>query len=145
MGWNLEEAILHYHKMGAPQDQGVLIRLLKEVQQENGGSVSRSDVASIASAYEIKPGILFALIKRIPSLRLEDRHSLEICAGPNCGKQQKLAELARRLQDQFGDKLEVKFVPCMRMCGKGPNIRFDGQICHNMTPLLLQEMVKKTL
>ena len=34
MNWNLEEAISYYQKQGAPRDQGALISLLKEIQQE---------------------------------------------------------------------------------------------------------------
>ena len=38
MGWNLEEALTYYRRMGAPGDQNALIGLLREIQQEHGGS-----------------------------------------------------------------------------------------------------------
>ena len=38
-------------------------------------------------------------------------------------------------------KAELKFVPCMRMCGKGPNVRWNGTVYHRATKELLQELL----
>lgn len=137
MNWNLEEAIVYYRTQGAPEDQSVLIGLLREIQKENGG-VSRGDLENIAEAMEIKIGVLLALMKRIPSLRLKDTSCLEICAGPNCGKHRELAAFAENL---CKGRVELKFVPCMRMCGKGPNIRWNGKLYYRATKELLQEVI----
>ena len=142
MNWNLEEAISYYRTQGAPGDQSVLIRLLREVQQEKGGAIPAFAIGVIAREYGIKEGILLALIKRIPSLRLGQGHCLELCSGPNCGKHRELAQYAEKLGRESSGKLEVKFVPCMRLCGKGPNIRWDGKLYHKATRELLDELVK---
>ena len=81
MNWNLEEAISYYRTQGAPGDQSVLIRLLREVQHEKGGAIPTFAIGMIAREYGIKEGILRALIKRIPSLRLGQGHCLELCGG----------------------------------------------------------------
>ena len=141
MTWNLQEALTHYKSIGAPADQQALIALLREIQAERGGTVSRADLGQICEYYQIKEAILLALIRRIPSLRLSDTHILELCAGPNCGKSAALAACAEKLQKEAGYTL--KYIPCMRMCGKGPNIRWDGKVYHGMTEELLQELVKK--
>ena len=141
MEWTLQEALIHYQNMGAPTDQQALISLLREVQSENGSSISRADLGRIAEHFKIKEAILLALIRRIPSLRLSDVHILELCAGPNCGKHTALAACAEKLQKEYG--FTLKYTPCMRMCGKGPNIRWDGKLYNRATEDFLKELVKK--
>ena len=141
MEWNLQEALAHYASIGAPGNQQALISLLREVQSENGGALSRADLGQIAAYYKIKDAILLALIRRIPSLRLNDTHILELCAGPNCGKHTALAACAEKLQKEAG--FTLKYVGCMRMCGKGPNVRWDGKVYNRVTEDVLKELVKK--
>ena len=138
--WTLQEAISYYQNQGAPGDQNALISLLKEIQRENNG-IAQYMLAEIASAYGIKTGVLQALIRRIPSLRVSDVHCLEICAGPNCGKYTALAAYAEKLQQEKG--LTLKFVPCMRLCGKGPNIRWDGKLYHKADKALLKKLIEQ--
>ena len=141
MEWNLQEALAHYKSMGAPADQQALIALLREIQAKNGNALTRADLGTVAAYYHIKEAILQALIRRIPSLRLDDTHILELCAGPNCGKCTALAACAEALQKEYGYTL--KYIPCMRLCGKGPNVRWDGRFYHGVTEELLRELVKK--
>ena len=141
MEWKLQNALIYYKKLGAPSDQQALISLLREAQTENGDALSRADLGQIAEFYQIKEAILLALIRRIPSLRLSDTHILELCAGPNCGKHTALADCAEKLQKEYGYTL--KYTGCMRMCGKGPNIRWDGKVYHGVTEELLKELVRK--
>ena len=129
----------YYRRQGAPSDQTALVNLLKEVQHDHGG-IPRWAVAEIAEAYQVKESFLLAVIKRIPSLRLQDTHLLQLCAGPNCGKHTQLAEEAEKLCKLKG--IELKYMGCQRMCGKGPNIRFDGKLYHKATVELLQELLK---
>ena len=138
--WTLQEAISYYQNQGAPADQNALISLLKEIQRENSG-IAPYMLEEIASAYGIKTGVLQALIRRIPSLRMLDAHCLEICAGPNCGKYTALAAYAEKLQQKKG--VTLKFVPCMRLCGKGPNIRWDGKLYHKADEALLQKLTEE--
>ena len=142
MAWNLQEAILYYKKQGAPRDQSALISLLREIQQESGGSIPAAALEEAAASLNIKSSMFHALIKRIPSLRLSDKHCLNICSGPNCGKAKALADYAETLCRLKSDTIELRFVPCMRMCGKGPNIRWDGTVYHQATPELLEELIK---
>lgn len=141
MSWNLEEAIGYYQTQGAPSDQSALVNLLREVQQENGGGIPRYMLGTVADTYGVKESYLLALIKRIPRLRLEDSHCLEICAGPNCGKRARLAEFAQA--QGFAGKITIKQVPCMRMCGKGPNIKWDGTLYHQADEALLRRLMEK--
>lgn len=141
MAWNMEEAIGYYQSQGAPKDQSALVGLLREIQSEQGGSISRSTLARIAEAYQIKDSFLLAVIRRIPSLRVSDTHCLELCAGPNCGKHTALAAYAETLQKEKG--FVLKFSPCMRMCGKGPNIRWDGKLYHRADEALLRQLTEE--
>jgi len=138
MEWNLEEAMEYYKRQGAPGDQSALIGLLREVQQENGGGIPGWTVEAIARHYDVKPGLMLALIRRIPSLRLAEGHLLEICAGPNCSKRGKLADLA----EKNCANVTVKLVPCMRLCGKGPNIRWDGKVYHGADEALIRRLLE---
>ena len=136
MNWNIDEAILYYKKQGAPADQSAVIALLREVQQEQGGSIPQYMLTPIAEGLGTKEALLNAIIRRIPSLRLANTHLLELCSGPNCGRHTDLANLAESLFR--GKGVTIKYVPCMRMCGKGPNIRWDGQLYHKADEALLR-------
>lgn len=139
MAWNLEEAISYYRTQGAPGEQNALIGFLREVQSENGGIPSYM-LTQAAEGFGIKAGVLLALVRRIPSLRLAEGHCLEICGGPNCGKHRELAAYGEQLAKDRS--FTLKFVPCMRLCGKGPNIRWDGKLYHKATKELLDELTK---
>ena len=142
MEWNLDEAIGYYHRQGAPRDQTALTALLKEIQKEHG-AIPQYAVEAAARAYGIKEALLLALIRRIPGLRLADTHLLEICCGPNCPKKRNLAEFVERTWGEKPEKFTVRQVPCMRLCGKGPNIRWDGVVYHGADEKLLRQLIEK--
>lgn len=135
----MEEMLKYYGSQGAPGDQTALVSLLKEVQQTYG-AIPRWAIAQSAEYYRVKESFLLAIIKRIPSLRLRDSHLLELCAGPNCGKHTKLAAAAEELCKRKG--VTMKYIGCQRMCGKGPNIRYDGKLYHQASWQLLQELLE---
>lgn len=140
MKWSLEEALAYYKKQGAPKDQSALIQLLKEIQQENG-NIPQYMLQTTAQVYGIQKSLLLALIRRIPGLRLDDTHTLQLCAGPNCGKHAALAASAEALCATSGKRVKLQFMPCMRMCGKGPNIKFDGKLYNGATEELLRQLL----
>lgn len=143
MSWDLEEAIAYYRKQGAPGDQSALVSLLREVQQENGGAIPREIPGVIAEGYGVKESLLLALIKRFPSLRLADSHCLELCSGPNCSRRAALAEFVEKTYGVKPKGFMVTFVPCMRMCGKGPNIKWDGKLYHQADEALVRSLIEK--
>jgi len=136
---HMQEMLDYYRRQGAPGDQTALVNLLKEVQSIHG-AVPKWAVVEIAESYGIKESFVLAVVKRIPSLRLQDSHLLELCAGPNCGKHTALAAEAEKLCKLKG--IELKYMGCQRMCGKGPNIKYDGKMYHKATVELLQELLK---
>lgn len=142
MDWNLEEALSYYKKMGAPGDQAALVNLLREVQRENGGGIPRFLVVTITEYYGVKETLILAIIKRIPSLRLSESHCLELCAGPNCPKRAPLAAFVEKTYGSKPQNFQLKYVPCMRMCGKGPNIKWDGKIYHQADEALIRRLVE---
>ena len=139
--WNLEEAVEYYKKQGAPADQSALVSLLREVQQENGGSIPLSALPQIAEGLGSKESYLMAVIKRIPSLRLSDTHELVLCAGPNCSKRAALAAFVEKTYGRNPKKFTIKYGPCMRLCGKGPNIKWDGKIYHGADEALIRSLI----
>lgn len=141
MNWNLEEAITYYKRQGAPGDQSAVVALLREVQQENGGSIPSHILTPIAQGLGTKENLLNAIIRRIPNLRLSDTHLLELCSGANCGRHTALADLAETLFR--GKNVTIRFVPCMRMCGKGPNLRWDGTLYHKADEALLRSFLEQ--
>ena len=140
MAWNLEEATSYYKSQGAPNDQNALVRLLREIQAEYGNGIPQDAVSYVAQVYSIKDTLILAVIRRIPSLRLSDTHILEMCAGANCGKHSALAALGEKLAKERN--FTIRFSPCMRMCGKGPNIKWDGVIYHNADEALLRRLTE---
>ena len=141
MAFSLEEAVAYYKKQGAPSDQSALVSLLREVQQENGGAIPRSALPALTEGLGVKESYLLAVIRRIPSLRLSDNHTLEMCGGPNCGKHAALAAAAEKLCK--GKNVTLKFVPCMRLCGKGPNLKWDGTLYHKADEALIKRLLEE--
>ena len=139
--WQIEEAIAYYKKQGAPSDQNALVCLLREVQQESGGRIPLGALPQIAEELDSKESYLLAVIKRIPSLRLSDTHELILCAGPNCSKRAGLAAFVDREYGRNPKKFTVKYGNCMRMCGKGPNIKWDGKIYHGADEALIRSLI----
>ena len=139
MTFDLKEAVEYYRKQGAPGEQTALVQLLKELQQASGGSISMDSLSEIAAAYSIPLSFLQAVVRRIPSLRMAGSHLLEICSGPNCGR---CADLAAWAEQQSRQGLTIQFVPCMRQCSKGPNIRLDGKLYHSATVAFLEALVR---
>lgn len=139
--WDMEKAVAYYKNKGAPGDQSALVSLLREVQSENGGGIPKGLLMPISQLLGVKESYLLAVVKRIPSLRLADTHILELCGGPVCTKR---AALAAFVEKTYGSKpkgFEVRYVPCMRMCGKGPNIRWDGQLYHGADEALIRRLI----
>ena len=137
MNWNLEEAMDYYAAQGAPRAQSALIALLREIQQEQG-AVLPADLMRMAKRYQVKEALFLALIRRIPGLRLANTHVLEICCGPNCSRKADLAFFAETLEG-----VTVRQVPCMRQCGKGPNIRFDGTLYNGADEALIRRLLQE--
>ncbi len=140
MAWSLEEALAYYRSLGAPQTQTALIQLLQEIQEEHQGSIPLWILPQIAEAYDIKETLLNAIIRRIPRLRLSGTHCLELCGGPNCSRS---AQLARFVEQTYGSApkgVTVKQVGCMRLCGKGPNLKWDGVLYHHADEDLIRSL-----
>ena len=140
MEFSLEEAVVYYKKQGAPADQSALLALLREVQQESGGAIPKTALPALAEGLGVRESYLLALIRRIPSLRLSDLHTLELCAGPNCGKHAALAACAEKRCK--GKNIILKFTPCMGLCGKGPNLRWDGKLYHRADEALIRSLTE---
>lgn len=143
MAWNLDEAAQYYKKQGAPADQNALIAFLLEAKQENSGSIPQHLMADMARALDTKESLLLAIIRRVPRLRLSQQHVLELCAGPNCSARARLADFVDKTYGHGAENLTIKYVPCMRMCGKGPNVRFDGVLYHDANEALIQKLIGK--
>ena len=137
MSWDINEAVEYYRRQGAPGDQNALRNLLTELQEASGGAIPRDLLGRAAEGLGVKESFLTAIIRRIPRLRLADQHVLEICAGPNCSRRGQLAQLA----EQYRGRVEVRLVPCMRQCGTGPNLRFDGKLYNGADGQLLARLV----
>ena len=140
--WDMTEAVAYYRGQGAPGDQSALVSLLREAQSENGGEIPRGLLPQMGQLLGVKESYLLAIVKRIPSLRIADTHILELCGGPNCSKR---ASLAAFVEKTYGTKpkgFEVRYVPCMRMCGKGPNIRWDGQVYNGADEALIRRLLE---
>ena len=139
MDWNLDEAMEYYRRQGAPGDQHALIALIKEICRENG-SISPQMPEKIAAFYGVREALVLALIRRVPGARFSGGHCMELCAGPNCGKSAFLADYAASIAPEG---VEVRRVGCMRLCGKGPNLRWDGTLYHRADRELIRCLMEQ--
>ena len=144
MNWNLQEALAYYGRQGAPGDQTALTALLREVQEEHGGAIPGSLLSDIAEYYQIKESFLQAVIRRIPSLKLAaQKPVLELCAGPNCPKRANLAGFVEKTYGKNPQTFTLRYTGCMRMCGKGPNLRWNGQVYNQADEKLIRTLVEQ--
>ena len=141
MNWTLEEALDYYRSQGAPSDQTALVNLLKEIQSQQGGSIPAWMVEQGAQAYGVKPSYLLAVIRRYPSLRLADTHCLQLCAGPNCSKRGRLSEFVEKTYGTHPAAFRLEYTGCMRMCGKGPNLKWDGVTYNQADEALIRQLI----
>ena len=136
-----KEITQSYMQRGAPGDQGVLMALLRHLQEHWGGSLPASEIGALAAQLGVKESFLQAVVRRVPGLRVGRQNVLELCAGPNCGKSSDLALVAEKLCKQYGVRLQ--FSNCMRMCGKGPNGKLNGTLYHNLNEQRLKALLEK--
>ena len=140
------ELIAYYRDQGAPQDQQMLIALLREMQDVQGGVLAEDTLEQIAGAYDIRAAVLHALIRRVPGLRLEDApHRLEICAACKAG-----AVLRDFVERTYGVKsgavsragFSYHVTPCMKNCKNGPSIRWDGVLHSRADAALIRRLIE---
>ena len=143
MAFSLEEAVAYYKKQGAPGDQSALLSLLREVQNENAGGIPKGLLPQMGEMLGVKESYLLAIVKRIPSLRIADTHLLELCGGPNCSKRAKLEEFVEKTYGSKPTKFALRYVPCMRQCGKGPNIRWDGKLYNGADEAMIRSLIEE--
>ncbi len=137
--WKIEEAIAYYRRQGAPGDQTALINLLKEIQAEHNDVLNHQDVEKVAQVLEVKESFLMAIIKRFPSLKFQDVHCLEVCKGEMCSRKTNLKAILNNLPSN----VELKGVGCMRMCAKGPNVRYDGKVYNYADEVLIKKLINQ--
>ena len=127
----IRELTEYYRQQGAPADQQMLIALLREAQEADGGILSQSTLHAIAEAYALKDAMLMALIRRIPALRCEDvPHKLEVCGTCRAG-----AAIRDFIETEYHVKsggvckeadFSYRITTCMKNCKNGPSVRWDG-------------------
>lgn len=149
--WTLREAIEYYQRQGAPGDQGMLVALLREVQEERGGVLPPADVADIAAAYGLRETFLAAVIKRYPGLRPQEApHRLELCGGPRCSSRD-AARLAAFVEARYDVQpggisarggFSYRISGCMKNCPNGPSLKWDGELHSRADEALLRTLVE---
>lgn len=143
----IRNLIDYYRTQGAPQDQQMLLALLREVQAADGGTLTQCSLTQIAEAYSLKDSMLKALIRRMPSLHLKDvPHRLEVCG--TCEKNRALMEY---IEKNFGVRngsscaqngFSYHITGCMKNCRQGPSIRWDGVLHSRADAALLEQLIK---
>ena len=142
-----KEIIEHYRQQGAPGDQQMVIAMLREMQEEEGGVLSRQSLAQIAEAYAMKESLLSALIRRVPGLRSEEAaHRLEICGTCRAGAALR-AYVEETYRVRSGSVSEAggfayRVTPCMKNCKNGPSIRWDGELYSRADEALLRRLIE---
>lgn len=144
----IRETIEYYRLQGVPQDQQVLIAMLREMQEAEGGALSMPLLEETAAALGIKASMLQAIIRRVPSLRLDTaRHRLEVCGTCKAG-----AKLRGDVERTYGVKsgaihekkgFSYHVTPCMKNCRNGPSIRWDGVLYSRADTALVFSLIEK--
>ena len=147
----LQEMIAYYGDQGAPQDQQMIIALLREAQEAEGGVLSPNTLSVAAEVYGIKVSMLQAIIRRIPGLKSASApHTLEVCGTCRAG-----AKLRAFIEKTYGVKsgsvgsineaagFSYRVTPCMKNCKNGPSIRWDGKLIGCADEALIRQLIGK--
>ena len=141
----MRELVDYYRDQGAPGDQQMVLVLLREAQEFDGGVLSHATLEAIARAYGLKQTALLALIRRIPGLRCEAApHTLEICGTCRAGAM--LRDFVERsYQVKSGGVSEAGFTyrvtPCMKNCKNGPSIKWDRRLYAKADEALIRNLI----
>ena len=136
----------YYRTQGAPGDQQMLVALLREVQEAEGGILSQNAKAMITEAYGLKSSVLQVIFRRVPGLRTQDApHQLEICGSCRAGVALRVW-LEDTYQVKSGDISQIggffyRIVGCMKQCGRGPALRWDGTLYTQADKALVQKLI----
>lgn len=68
---------------------------------------------------------------------------IEICVGSACyllGAQD-LLEMIENLPPETKEKIDLRGASCLKACGKGPNIKVNGELISNVTPQKLMDII----
>ena len=143
----MRELIQYYREQGAPQDQQMLIALLRDMQEAEGGTLSTGAIEMAAQSYGMKNSLLLAMIRRVPSLRLKSvPHRLEICATCRAG-----AKLRDYIERTYGVKsgasceaagFSYHVTPCMKNCQNGPSVKWDGTLYSRADEALIRSLIE---
>lgn len=73
--------------------------------------------------------------------------TVEICMGTSCHLMgaQDLLDVLDALPDEQRRQVEIKGITCFKKCGKGPNVRINGEFLLNATPERLLEVLQTNL
>ena len=146
-GEEIRAMIDDYRAQGAPQDQQMLIALLREAQEADGGLLRQETLDEIAGGYGLKNTMLLALIRLVPDLRMESAaHRLEVCGTCRAG-----AKLRDEIERRYGVKsgaasrgagFSYHVTPCMKNCKNGPSIRWDGKLHSHADMKLIRMLIE---
>ena len=116
------------------------------MQEEAGGVLSQAILLEIADSLGMKLTLLQALIRRVPSLRMENAaHRLEICGTCRQG-----AKLRDEIERTYGVKsgavceaagFSYHVTPCMKNCKNGPSVKWNG-VLHSRADM---ELVRRLI
>ena len=147
-GDELREMIEYYRAQGAPQDQQMLIALLREAQEMLSGALDYDTLEAIAAQYGMKSAVLRVLIARVPDLKTQDvRHRLEVCGSCRAG-----AGLRSFIERTYGVKsggmnreagFAYRVTPCMKNCKNGPSVKWDGKLYGHADETLIRSLIEK--
>lgn len=148
MGQELQKIIEAYSARGAARDQNELVQLMREAQALYGGVLPQTALDGIAAVLGLKRTFLDAVLRRYPSIKTESaRHTLAVCCGKNCAKRDALADFVQQeysVQPGGVAKAGFRFqaAGCMKNCGKGPCVKWDGEIHTGMTAEKLRQLIE---
>ena len=145
---DFDTLLSYYLSQGAPQDQQMLIALLREVQTLDGNLLRPETLEKIARGCDVDVRLLNALAIRIPSLHpAHSPHRLQLCR--TCQKARALAAFVEReyvvknggISQQGCFTFEL--VNCMKNCKAGPSLRWDGVLYPRADEALVKRLVNR--
>lgn len=142
----LQEILEYYKGQNVPADQGLLVEMLREIQ-EVYGFLPTDLMPEIAEASGMKESIVRKLVKLYPSLKFADyAHTIRVCTGVNCSRESAggiLDELLEAVKEYGPAQFKVVTGACLKSCATAPNCMIDGDLYTNVKAGEIKGMLRK--
>ncbi|MBL7161249.1 MAG: NAD(P)H-dependent oxidoreductase subunit E [Anaerolineales bacterium] len=124
------------------------------IAQEQYGWLGPDAIQRVADRLGLTPGQVKSTASFYTMFKLEPlgKYRIQVCEGLSCylvgGAEPIIDHVAKRLNIKPGEttpdgKFTLEIVQCLAACGTAPALRVNDELCENMTPENIDELIEQ--